>query len=694
MTSGLEPITTGDGSAKAEGNPLPLGAHWIAQDAAFNFSLYAPTAQSVELLVYAAADVVNPVLRVAMNYKASRRNRTWAYWHCRVSGADVEAKGGAYYAYRVSGPAPERFNAQKILFDPYARALFFPPTFDSRAAIQAGPNDGKAPLGVMPKQRPTFDWGADRPPRHGSDLIIYEMHVRGFTMQDTSIAAAHRGTFAGVVDKIAYLQKLGITAVELMPVFQTDPHDGNYWGYMPLSFFAPSARYASAQDFGAQLDEFRGMVKALHAAGIEVFLDVVYNHTSEGNEQGPTFSYRGLSEASYYLLNADHYYLNESGTGNTMQCSHPAVRKLILDSMRFWVEEAHVDGFRFDLATILTLDGAGTASGYPPLIDEIEADPTLTNVRLIAEPWDADWHDYELGPNFPGHRWSQWNGAYRDSVRSFVKSDEGFVNELIQRIYGSNDLFPDDSNVPRVPEQSINFVTCHDGFCLYDLVAYNDRHNEANGEGNADGPTQNFSWNCGFEGDSGVPADVVALRKRQIKNFMTILMVSNGTPMFGAGDEILHTQHGNNNPYNQDNASIWLDWSLYDKNADMFRFFQRIIAFRKQHPSIGRGRFWYGDVQWFGTQGDVDRSAPSHTLAFYLDGRAAQDADLYVMINAYWQDLTFRIQMGNPGDWRKVVDTAQASPNDAPDDGAAAAPASSEVQVGARSVVVFVRART
>jgi len=671
-----------------EGAPLPLGVSPVPDEDAFNVALYSRHATGVTLLLYGEHDLTRPCREVRLE---PLRNRSGRIWHCRLSGAEL---GDArYYGYSVDGPrAPEhgcRFDPDKVLLDPYARMVFFPPGFDRGAAIGRGSNAGRAPLGVLPRRR-AFDWGDDRRPRHTSDLIIYEMHVRGFTRRPSSGVSPDRGgTYAGVIEKIPYLKELGVTAVELLPVYLHD--DGGYWGYMPLSFFAPHGSYARAATAEDQLDEFREMVKALHRADIEVILDVVYNHTTEQGDGGPTFSYRGIDNSSYYLLTPDlAHYFNDTGTGNVLRTSHPAVRQLVVDSLRYWVKEMHVDGFRFDLASIFTRDDLGRIDPEePPILSQITSDPDFADIRLIAEPWDLG--TYQLGRGFPGRTWHQWNGRFRDDVRSFVKSDPGMVPALMTRLYGSDDLFPE--LLPEVyrPYQSVNFVTCHDGFCLYDLVAYNHKHNHANGEGNRDGHDDNRSWNCGHEGDVGVPAEVIALRRRQAKNLCSLLLLANGTPMLLAGDEFLHTQRGNNNPYNQDNETTWLDWDRLDEHADVLRFWKRMIAFRKAHPSVARGRFWRDAVRWYGVDDGPDLSFDSRTLAFHLDGSAVGDRDLYVMINAYWEDLTFRIQAGAAGTWKRAVDTGLASPEDIVDPGAEPVVPTDRYRVGGRSVVVLVR---
>jgi len=675
--------------AAAHGSPNPLGVTWIEEEQAYNFALFSIHATGVTLLLYSDKDLFYPIYEQLLDYLT---HRSGGIWHTRVPASTVHQ--ASYYAYRAEGPfAPEegqRFDRDKILMDPYAKSVYFPPDFARQASIGPGSNARKSPLGLVGTPEDDFDWGTDQRPVHTHDTVIYELHVRGFTRRSNSgVEAEKRGTYAGLAQKIPYLQDLGITAVELMPVFQFDPQEGGYWGYMPLNFFAPHHEYALGHTEDEQINEFRSMVKAFHAAGIEVILDVVYNHTAEGNELGPTYSFKGLGNSAYYLLEPDKvHYRNDTGTGNTLNCANPIVRKMILDSMRYWVTEMHVDGFRFDLASVFTRNDDGSLNlKDPPILSEINADPAFAGIRLIAEAWDVS--TYELGRSFPGFFWLQWNGQFRDDVRSFVKGDEGKVGALMTRIYGSDDLFPD--TLPNVyhPYQSLNYVISHDGFCLYDLVAYNEKHNEANGNNNTDGTDYNLSWNCGWEGDIGAPPEVLELRQRQIKNFCAILFLSNGTPMFCAGDEFMRTQGGNNNPYNQDNETTWLDWDMLKKNQGMYRFFKKMIAFRKAHPSLGRSRFWREDVRWYGTSGPTDLSPQSHTLAFCLHGASENDQDIYVMINAYWQDLTFTIQEGDPRNWKRVVDTSLPSPDDFSDP---LAPISSlAYPMKARSVAVFLR---
>ena len=681
--------------AATEGLPFPLGATRIEEDDAYNFALYSKHAQSVTLLLYSESDIVNPVLVYRFDYL---KNKSGRIWHCRIP--LVSMGGASYYAYSVEGPEPNGrfewhwFDRDKILLDPYAKSVFFPPTLDRLAAIRPGTNAEKAPLGVLTGDSERFDWQGDHGPRHESDTVIYELHVKGFTMNANSgVKDEARGTFAGLVEKIPYLKELGVTVVELMPVFQYDPADGNYWGYAPLNFFSPHHGYHSGHAVKAQHNEFRAMVKALHEADIEVVLDVVYNHTGEGDHTGPVYSYKGIDNSTYYLM-ADRPgapYENFSGTGNTLNCANRYVRKMIMDSVRHWAHEMRVDGFRFDLASIFTRNPDGSVNATDaPLLSDMASDLDLAHLRVIAEPWDAA-GVYQLGRAFPGIMTCQWNGQYRDDLRRFVKGDPGMVPALMRRLYGSDDLFPDDRMSAYHPHQSVNFIASHDGFTLYDLVAYDQKRNWANGDGNTDGTTENYSWNCGWEGDEAVPPQVAKLRKRQVKNFCCLLFLSNGTPMFRAGDEFMQTQAGNNNPYNQDNETAWLDWRRRDANADIFRFFRLMIAFRKAHRSLARSRFWREDIRWYGVGRDADLSYDSRSLAFALHGASQQDNDLYVMINAYWQDLSFEIQEGTAGEWRRVVDTSLDSPLDFLEPNRESSPQSLRYQVAGRAVVILIR---
>lgn len=673
-----------------EGSPAPMGATWVDATKGYNFALYSRHATGITLLFYREDDVFNPCYEYRLDYL---KNKTERVWHCWVSGASIP--DARYYAYRVDGPndlvSGHRFDRSKILLDPFATEVFFPEGYDRASACTPGLHtDGRAPLGVMPPRIPhpipPFDWGADVRPRHTYQTIVYELHVKGFTAHPSSgVALTRRGTFAGLIDKIPYLKDLGITVVELLPVHQFDPQEGNYWGYMTLNFFAPHRDYAE----GDQVDEFRQLVKAMHEANIEVWLDVVYNHTSEGDQGGPTYSYRGIDNRSYYLLQSDrHYYVNDTGTGNTMRCANPGPRGIILGSLIHWTQHMHVDGFRFDLASILTRNDDGSVNTLDPaVVAEISTMARYNDIKLVAEAWDIG--SYQLGRTFPGQTWLQWNGKFRDDVRGFVKGEQGLVPAMMRRLYGSDDLFPDSLYDACRPYQSVNFITAHDGFCLYDLTAYNEKHNEINGHANTDGSDNNYSWNCGWEGDEEVPPEIMAMRRCQVKNFFTLLMLSNGTPMFCAGDEFLNTQHGNNNPYNQDNEITWLNWDLLEENRDIFRFFQKMIAFRTSHPTIMRSRFWRDDVRWYGVQGSPDQAGYSHTLAYFLRGASVRDDDLYVMINAYWEDLEFRIAEKSPRGWWRVVDTGLDSPNDIVSPGEEIEIIAPRYSVSARSIVVL-----
>ncbi len=673
---------------QSEGLPLPLGVTWIQEDQACNFAVCAEHAEGVKLLLYSASDLANPVLAVAFD---PIRNKSGRIWYCRVPLQRM--RDARYYGYSVSGSSAAGlpgFDHEKVLLDPYARRVFFPPAFDRKRAMVSGTNCAQAPLGVLPEQHHAFDWGGDISPRPESDAIVYEIHVKGFTRHPSSgVHPSRAGTYTGLIEKIPYLKELGITVVELMPVFQRDPQERDYWGYMPLNFFAPHADYGARGDDEQHL-EFRNMVKAFHQAGIAVVLDVVYNHTCEGDHQGPIYSLKGFDPAGYYMLSGDstHPYANHSGTGNTLNFSQPHVRKMVMDSLRYWKSEMHIDGFRFDLASVFSRNADGSLNwGDAPIFSEIAADPELGRLALIAEPWDVGC--YQLGRGFPGTTWLQWNARYRDDVRRFVRGDAGMVPDLMRRIYGSDDLFPDSREHAYHAFQTVNYIDCHDGFTLYDLVSYNEKHNWKNGHDNRDGMDANYSWNCGQEGDEDVPAEVLELRRRQAKNFFCILMLSNGIPMFRAGDEFLNTQFGNNNPYNQDNEISWLDWSRLDANQDTFRFFKNMIAFRKSHPSLCRSRFWREDVRWYGTGAAVDLSQESRSVAFCLYGGSQRDDDIYVMINGYWRPLQFEIQEGTPQDWLRIVDTSLPSPQDFEAGGSPLQ--QSTYQVAPRSVVVLIR---
>ena len=675
--------------AQSEGSPLPLGATWMEQEQAFNFAVYAEHAETVTLLLYSADELANPVLSFEFDCV---HNKSGRIWHCRLP--LKEMRGARYYAYSVSGQVISElytFDPHKVLLDPYAQCVFFPPKFDRKLATAPGPNAGKAPLGVLTGHTVEFDWSDDIAPRPESDAIIYELHVKGFTRNPNSgVDPSRAGTYSGLVDKIPYLRELGITVVELMPIFQRDPQETDYWGYMPLNFFSPHAQYASTCDDDGQHLEFKQMVKALHQAGIAVVLDVVYNHTCEGDHRGPIYSFKGFDGAGYYMPSSEPTipFANYSGTGNTLNFGQPHVRNMVMDSLRYWKNEMRVDAFRFDLASVFSRNADGSLNWRDaPIFSEIAADPELGVLKLIAEPWDTG--AYQLGREFPGLTWMQWNARFRDDVRRFAKGDPGMVPALMRRIYGSDDLFPDSRADAYHAYQTVNYIDSHDGFTLYDLVSYNQKHNWTNGQNNQDGMDQNYSWNCDYEGDAKAPDTVLALRRKQVKNFCCLLLLANGIPMFRAGDEFLNTQLGNNNPYNQDNEISWLDWNQLQVNKDIFRFFKKMIAFRKCHPSLCRSRFWREDISWYGIGPTVDLSPDSRSLAFCLHGASQADEDIYVMINAYWQELSFQIQEGAPEDWVRIVDTSLPTPDDFSEAGSTVRQL--QYQVAPRSIVVLLR---
>jgi glycogen operon protein len=533
------------------------------------------------------------------------------------------------------------------------------------------------------------------------------MHVAGFTRHPSSgITAELRGTYAGMIEKIPYLQDLGITAVELLPVFQFDHQDCppglvNYWGYSPVSFFAPHAGYSSRKDVLGPVDEFRDLVKALHRAGIEVILDVVYNHTAEGNADGPTLCFKGLANEIYYTLDQDRaQYANYSGTGNTLNANQPVVRRMIIDSLRYWVAEMHVDGFRFDLASVLARDETGRPLENPPVLWDIESDPVLAGTKLIAEAWDAAGL-YQVG-TFIGDSWKEWNGQFRDDIRGFVKADTGTVRTLAQRVLGSPDIY---GHQEREPEQSINFVTCHDGFTLNDLVSYNKKHNEANGERNRDGSDHNLSWNCGVEGASE-NADVERLRQRQIKNFLVTLLMPVGVPMLQMGDEIRRSQLGNNNAYCQDNETSWLDWSLLDRHRDLFRFVRTLISHRLRWLEAGGFASFElslnellrtAEIEWHGVRlGSPDWTDDSHSIALTLrSGRGLLPCWLHVIFNSYWEALDFdlpAVPKTAVFGWQRWIDTSLDSPDDITNPPTAPLVPGTQYRVAPRAVVaLFVR---
>jgi isoamylase len=683
--------------SSVEGSPIPQGVTYVLEEEAYNFALYSKHATAVTLLLYREDDPVHPQSSHRLDH---RQHKTGRIWHCRIPLSVLE--DCRFYAYAIEGETAEesggwqRFDSRKVLFDPYACEVYFPAGFDREAAARPGPNAGQAPLGVVPEAHgAATDWNGDRPPRHEGDAVIYELHVDAFTRSETSgVDPIVRGSYAGVVEKIPYLKDLGVTVIELMPIFQFDPQEGSYWGYMPLSFFAPHAGYAAELRIGAAREEFRALVRALHEADMEVVIDVVYNHTAEGDHRGPTYSLKGIDNSTYYLLtrDAERPYANYSGTGNTLHSANYYVRKMILDSLRYWVEEMHVDGFRFDLASIFARRQDGSVDlTTPGIFAEIASDPVLSGVRLIAEPWDAA-GAYLLGRGLPGISWAQWNARFRDDMRRFVRGDSGMVAGAMRRIYGSDDLFPDDLTHSYRPSQSINYVTSHDGFTLYDMLAYEVKRNWANGEENRDGAEENFSFNCGWEGDEGLPPDVLARRKRFAKLHACLLLLANGVPMIRAGDEFLQTQGGNNNPYNQNNPTTWLDWSRLDANRDVHGFFRAMIRFRKAHPSVSRSRYWRDDVTWFGPDGG-GVPADASALAYRLAGAAHDDVDLYVMMNVSPDHQEFVLPPNPAGPWWRAIDTALEPPLDIAEAGEEGEISGKRYGVAGGSAVVLVSER-
>jgi len=648
------------------GCSAPLGAAVVA--GGVNFSLFSRTATGVELHFFDRVDDPNPARVVRLDPAA---NRTYHYWHTFVPGAQP----GQLYGYRVEGPAAPGsglcFDPQKVLLDPYGRGVVVPPAYDREAARRAGDTARTAMKSVIVDPR-AYDWEGDRPlARPSARTIIYEMHVRGFTRHPSSgVAEPRRGTYAGLIEKIPHLQQLGITAVELLPVFQFDAQDCppgkvNYWGYAPVSFFAPHQAYSSRQEPLGPVNEFRDMVKALHRAGIEVILDVVFNHTAEGDHTGPLLSFRGIDNRTCYILESGGRHANYTGCGNTLNANHPIVRRLIVDSLRYWVEEMHVDGFRFDLASILARDPSGQPLPNPPVLWDIESDPVLAGTKLLAEAWDAAGL-YQVG-SFVGDAWKEWNGRFRDDVRDFFRGAPGALGKVADRLVGSPAIY---GHKGREAEQSVNFVTCHDGFTLNDLVSYNEKHNEANGECNRDGANDNRSWNCGVEGPTADP-NIEALRNRQVKNFLTATLLSIGVPMILMGDEARHTQGGNNNAYCQDNATSWFDWTRLNEHADVHRFVRLLCARRGlRDVEHERRRVSLSDMlhqakkAWHGVKlFQPDWGDNSHSVALGAE-LAREGTRFHLILNGYWGALEFELPPLANGPWRRWIDTFLPSPGD------------------------------
>lgn len=669
------------------GRSFPLGA--TVQEGGVNFSVFSKSASTLSLLLFDSAEQVEP----SATYTLDRQiNRTFHYWHIFVPGLGP----GQIYAFAAHGPnEPElghRFDRDKVLLDPYGRGIAMTSERDRHAAARPGNNSATAYKSVVLNSS-EYDWQGDAPlERPWEQTIIYELHVGGFTKNPNSGVAEHRrGTYLGLIDKIPYLVELGVTAVELLPVFHFDEQDGppglsNYWGYSPVSFFAPHLGYATRPDAQTAMDEFRDMVKAMHKAGLEVILDVVYNHTAEGDETGPTQSFKGLENAAYYILH-DGQYANYSGCGNTMNGNQPVVRRMILDSLRFWVSEMHVDGFRFDLASILSRDESGQPLANPPILWDIETDPYFAHCKLIAEAWDASGL-YQVG-SFIGDRWKEWNGRFRDDVRGFIKGDAGHALSMKQRFLASPDLYIDDA---AVPEQSINFVTCHDGFTMSDLVSYAHKHNLANHENNRDGDSHNLSWNCGVEGPSDDP-QIQALRLRQMKNLFTVTLLSLGVPMLSMGDEVRRTQQGNNNAYCQDNLLSWFNWDLVHREAELLSFVQRLVRLRhslnlftEQRETTLEALLAQGRVRWHGVQTEQpDWGHSSRSLALQVMG---QRRSYFIVLNAYWEPLEFELPPGLT--WRRMLDTARPAPADLLPNDEAPEERGTHGAVSPRSAVVFI----
>ena len=663
-------MTLNDRSSPGLGRSSPLGA--TLDDGGVNVSLYARDAERVELCLFDRSEDSVPS-RVIPLERGHRRIQH--YWHTHVPGIGA----GQIYGFRVSGPwdqaSGNRFDADNLLIDPYGQALAMP------AGYQRG-RDGRCCEGGWQNAMKSvvadphgYDWQGDRPlQRPARETVIYELHVRGFTAHPSSgVASPEAGTYLGLIEKIPYLQELGVTAVELLPVFQFDPQDApegrvNYWGYQPVSFLVPHHGYAVNRDPLAVLDEFRTMVKAFHRAGMEVILDVVFNHTAEGGADGPSFCFRGLGNRTYYLLDPHSgAYVDDTGCGNTFNGNQAVVRRLIRHSLRYWVQHMHVDGFRFDLASVLSRDENGQPTPLPPILWDIDTDPVLAGTKLIAEAWDAAGL-YQVG-SFVGDSWQEWNGRFRDDVRRFIKGDRGQVRSVAQRLIGSPDIYGTDG---REAEQSVNFITCHDGFTLADLVAYNGKHNEANGEANRDGSDDNASWNCGVEGPTDDP-QVLALRQRQMRNLLALLLLSIGTPMLSMGDELGRSQQGNNNAYCQDSPISWMDWSLLEVNAELKRFVQLLIAYRLSRDVVVDRQVLSlienldrTEMSWHGIEpNQPDWGDDSHAFAVTVSS-VSRRFRLHAMVNAWWQPLCFRLPPadGLEACWCRWIDTARPSPED------------------------------
>lgn len=657
-----------------KGKAHPLGCKPDASGV--NFSVYSEHATDIELLIFDSHLDTEPIFTAKFDPVL---NRTFNMWHVYIK----NLKPGAHYAYRTDGnqnlQSGHRFNPKKVLIDVYSKGnnnhLW------DRAAATTNEDNLATSMRSVVVDAAGYDWEGDQPLGYElQDSIIYEMHVGGFTKSPTS-NVENPGTFSGIIEKIPYLKSLGVTAVELLPVFQFDDKeilrilpDGtvlkNYWGYSTVGFFSPHPAYCVTPEEGSHITEFRDMVKALHKEGMEVILDVVFNHSNEGNHQGPTISFKGFDNRVYYYLVPDNreFYFDYSGCGNTINCNHPAVALFILDCLRFWVMEMHIDGFRFDEGSVLSRGEDGNPLRHPPVLWALELDRSFADTKLIAEAWDAAGL-YQIG-SFTGYRWSEWNGKYRDALRKFIKGIPGVIGDVADRIAGSSDIY---SQHRHKPTNGINFISCHDGFTMMDLVSYNEKHNSANGEDNRDGINDNVSWNSGVEGETDSP-EIIKFRKKRIKNFAAILFCSQGVPMILSGDEVGKSQAGNNNVYCQDNETAWFDWTLVDKNSDLLRFFKSMIKFRRDNDSLRRGDFYRGntnkrglkDIDWHGCKlyspGWNDTS--SKVLAFTIASFSDDHPDIHVMMNMEYQALEFEMPTLNDGNWYRFVDTDLDSPDD------------------------------
>jgi len=685
--------------ATRAGSRFPAGASVVA--GGVNFSIYSRYASRVELMLYEAADSPQPFQIVTLDPDT---NRSYFSWHVFVEGLVP----GVHYTWRLDGPTDtadtgRRFNPRKTLLDPWARAVT-DGRWDRRRAADPTDDNPCGMRGVVCE--PSFDWSGERPIcRDLAGAVIYEVHVGGFTRHRSSGSTAP-GTFGAFIERIPYLRELGITHVELLPVMAFDAQSvpasvaarglKNYWGYGTHSFWSPHAAYCASAGRGGEVGEFKRLVRALHAAGIGVILDVVFGHTAEGGDHGPWINFRGMcNEIAYHLDPQDRRrYLDFTGTGNTVNCNHPLMVAFIVRCLEYWVEQMHVDGFRFDLASVFTRGELGAVLANPPLPWLIELSPRLAGIPLIAEAWDAAGL-YQVGA-FPGLSWTEWNGAYRDVVRRFVRGDAGLAPAVASRIAGSSDLYAEGG---RRPGNSINFVTCHDGFTLADLVSYNGKHNEANGEGNRDGSDHNLSWNCGAEGDT-TDARIVGLRRQQARNFMAVLMLSRGVPMLRAGDELLQSQRGNNNAYCQDNELSWFDWSRVNSQREMLRFTREMIALRRRHASLLCNRFYTGkpvpgrgipDITWHGARlnqppwGD----AGARVLAFTIAGIERDEADIHAVLNMSDESVAVELPALPGRFWHLAVNTAGPSPDDIIEPSRQSVVPALAYRVSPRSVVVL-----